>query len=43
MIDTNARRDAIESRWTSLARDWQAVLLGFGLLVVVHLGVRIPW
>lgn len=43
MTDTNPRRATIETWWTELESDWQAVLLGLGLLFAVYLGVRVPW
>lgn len=34
---------AVASYWTELPHDWQAVVLGALVLVIVAAGVQIPW
>ncbi len=43
MTDTTYIVDGLTERWMNLESGWQAVLLGLLALVLVHLGVPIPW
>lgn len=43
MIATVAILTAAARKWKQLAHDWQAVLLGLLVVVVVSVGMSIPW
>ncbi|WP_256562666.1 hypothetical protein [Halomarina pelagica] len=43
MIDGKYISEALAQWWTTLESGWQAVLLGLFALIVVYLGVPIPW
>lgn len=43
MVDYGHLPKLVSHWWTDLESNWQAVYLGVFLLLVVLLGVRIPW
>lgn len=43
MNDGSSGAGRVAQYWTELPHDWQAVVLGALVLVIVATGVQIPW